>query len=85
MEWPDRVVVRIEKLFITSIERPIAGQKRLQKKGFEEPRDVREVPLGRARIDDALDLVVVGLEGHAQRFSAVPDFRIPGVGLGQRQ
>jgi hypothetical protein len=60
MARAERLVVRVEEVVETHVERLVALGVRLQQHGLEEPRGVREVPLGRARIGHRLDALVFG-------------------------
>jgi hypothetical protein len=82
---PYRVVVRIENMLVARVQWTVLRQERLQQERFEKPRDVREVPLWRARVDDALDLVVVGLERRTEALRALPYMGVAWIRIRQRQ
>jgi hypothetical protein len=82
VERSDSVVVRVEEVFVARVERAVTLQVRLQKKRLEEPCDVGEMPLRRTRIEDALHLVIIGLERCAERFRLPAHFAIAGVRIG---
>ena len=66
MPRTDGLVVRIEEKFIGWIVDPMFGHVRAQHEGLEEPRRVREVPLGRAGIRHRLHGLVLGRERRRQ-------------------
>ena len=66
MKRAEGLVIGIEQVLEARMERKVAGRERLQQKSLEEPRDVGEVPLGRARFEHALHLVVVHRERRAK-------------------
>ena len=67
----DALVVAVEEDAKGRIERHEAGLEALEQEGLEEPRDVREVPLGRARVGHRLDLAVLGRERRGERQAGV--------------
>jgi hypothetical protein len=73
IDLPDLLVVGVEQHIKAVTKRPVAGKVRLEQEGLEEPADVREVPLGRARDDRGLDDVVLDREGCAERLAAGAD------------
>jgi len=54
------LVVGIEEIFVGRIESPVAGRVCAEQEGLEEPRRVREMPLGRAGIRHRLHGLVFG-------------------------
>jgi hypothetical protein len=62
MTRAERLVVGVEEVVEAFVEGAIAAQVRLQQHGLEEPRGVREMPLGRAGIGHRLDALVFGRE-----------------------
>src|SRR5439155_8824935 len=53
------VVVRVEQHRVALVERAIVSQPHAQHEGLEEPRDVGEMPFGRADIGHRLDDIVL--------------------------
>ena len=69
--WPGmhlsrRVVIGVEQVVVLVTEAPIARVERLENEAFEKPRDVCEVPLGRADVGHGLHDGVLGLERVAE-------------------
>ena len=56
----DALVVAVEEHPEAGVEGPEAGLEALEQEGLEEPGDVREMPLGRARVGHRLHLAVLG-------------------------
>src|ERR1019366_5075302 len=56
--------------------RSIAGARRLQHDGLEEPARVGEVPLGRARFGHRLQILVLGRKRRRQTFRQSPYERV---------
>jgi hypothetical protein len=56
------LVVAVEENPEGRIERLVGGRVALEQEGLEEPGDVGEVPLGRARVGHRLHLAVLGRE-----------------------
>ena len=69
---PLAFVIGIEAVVEGFIEHPVAGQVLGENEGLEEPRDVREVPFGRARILRRLDGHVLGRQRVRQSLGQVP-------------
>ena len=67
MTRADRFVVGIEEILVGRIERTIGRQVGPQHEGFEEPRGMREMPLGRAGIRHRLHGLVFRRERLGER------------------
>jgi len=66
----DALVVAVEEHAERGVERLEALLEAFEHEGLEEPRDVREVPFGRAGIGHGLGLAVLGRERRGQRAAA---------------
>ena len=60
------LVIGIEAVLEVVREQRIAGQVRAQKESLEEPRRMREVPLGRAGVVHGLDGLVLVAQGRGE-------------------
>src|ERR1700722_3753148 len=58
--WPwvpgaEGLVIRVEEVRVVRVVDLVAGKRRLQEEGLEEPARMRPVPLGRAHVRHRLD------------------------------
>ena len=65
-ECSHRLVVGVEQIAVLGMESAVAGQQGRQQKVLEEPRGMREMPLGRAALRGALDHIVLDGERAAE-------------------
>jgi hypothetical protein len=82
----DAVVIAVEEDAKRRIERPELRLEALEDERLEEPGDVREVPLRRARVGHRLHLAVLGRQRRSQRDARFADGRVvrsEGAGRGQ--
>ena len=63
----DTLVVAVEENAKGRVEGNEAGLEALEQEGLEEPGDVGEVPLGRARVGHRLHLAVLGRQRRGER------------------
>jgi hypothetical protein len=82
MPRADRLVVRIEQVLVGGIERTIGRELGLEQKGFEEPRGMRQVPLGGAGVGHRLDGLVFGRQRFGERFGLATN---PSESIEQRE
>ena len=64
MPRADRLVVGVEEIFVGRIEHAVVRARAAQHEGLEEPRRVRQVPLGRTGVGHRLDRLVLGRQRH---------------------
>ena len=70
--WPSvhlasRVVIRVEEVVVLLVKRFVVFRVRQEHETFEEPRHVREVPLGRAYVGHTLDHMILDSQVLAMR------------------
>ena len=72
MAWSKRFIVRVKAIIEVFVERLVAIDMRLQNDVLEEPRDVREMPFGGARVFHRLHDHVLGRERCGKRNRMTP-------------
>ena len=67
MAGPGRLVVGVEQVAVGGVEPAVAGERRVEDKGLEEPGGVGPVPLGRAGVGHRLQVWSSADSGWARR------------------